>query len=348
MQRICTSLAENGYSVTLVGRTLPNSIPLEQKEYQQKRLTCWFNNGKLFYFEYNFRLILFFLFKKIDAICAIDLDTIIPCYYISRWKRIARIYDAHELFTEQKEIVTRPAVYSWWKKIETRYLPKFKHGYTVCESIADIFKAEYGVSYKVIRNIPLLVSTEIATTNTGEKFILYQGAVNEARGLEGLIPAMKNIDYKLIICGNGNFMPQLKKLISENNVQHKVELKGMIEPNQLKLISQQAFIGLNLVENVGLNQYYSLANKFFDYIHAEIPQVTMQFPEYAKLNEPSNVAVLIGDTSENNISTAINKLASDFVMYNKIKQNCATIKKNLNWQAEEKVLLAFYQSILKN
>src|SRR5689334_10089007 len=83
MHRICHSLAIAGYDVTLVGRRLKNSLPLEQKSFRQKRLRCFFNKGSWFYREYNIRLFLYLLFCKMDGICAIDLDTILPCLYIS-------------------------------------------------------------------------------------------------------------------------------------------------------------------------------------------------------------------------------------------------------------------------
>jgi glycosyltransferase involved in cell wall biosynthesis len=345
MQRICTSLAENGYAVTLVGRILPSSLPLTDKKYKQKRIKCWFNTGKFFYAEYNLRLILFFLFRKTDAICAIDLDTIIPCYYVSRIKNIPRTYDAHEFFTEQKEIVTRPRIQKWWKKVEVRFIPKYKSGYTVSNSIARAFKELYNADYLTIRNLPVLINGNEAETHHTEKFILYQGAVNEARGLEHLIPAMQHINYKLVICGDGNFMPQLKKIITGYNLQDKIELKGMVAPDVLRHISRQAFIGINLVENTGLNQYYSLANKFFDYIHAGLPQVTMNFPEYKKVNNQYPVAVLIDDTSPGQIAAAINQLADDTLLYQTLQQNCLKARTELSWQQEEKILLSFYQSI---
>jgi len=56
MHRICSSLAGQGYGVTLVGRKGNNSLPLEAKCFQQKRLHCFFNKGFLFYAEYNLRL----------------------------------------------------------------------------------------------------------------------------------------------------------------------------------------------------------------------------------------------------------------------------------------------------
>ena len=88
----------------------PPDASAAQETYRQKRLRCFFHKGKWFYAEYNIRFFFLPVFKKMDAICAIDLDTILPCLYISRWKKIPRIYDAHELFTGLKEVATRPSV----------------------------------------------------------------------------------------------------------------------------------------------------------------------------------------------------------------------------------------------
>jgi glycosyltransferase involved in cell wall biosynthesis len=364
MNRICTSLAENGYEVMLVGRKLSGSLPLRNEKYRQKRLRCWFNRGKLFYAEYNTRLLFYLLFQKMDAVCAIDLDTILPCLKISKWKKIPRIYDAHELFTELKEVVSRPRIKKMWARIEKYAVPKYEKGYTVSESIAEEFERRYGVRYKTVRNVARLKTLdegtmhkvqgtylrqgfdEQAIVNHG-KFILYQGAVNEARGFEYLIPAMKWIDAPLVVCGDGNFMDQLKELIREYGMGHKVELKGMLPPDELWKIAQQAYIGIAVAENEGLNQYYALPNKFFDYIHAGLPQVTMSYPEYHKINKQFEVAVLIDDLAPQRIAAAINNLLADDVIYRRLKENCLKARQELNWQNEEKKLLVFYQSIFK-
>ena len=91
-----------------------------------------------------------------DVICAIDLDSILPCYFISWLRRIPRVYDAHELFCEMKEVVTRPLVYKAWKAVERFAVPAFRHGYTVNAQIAAEFRRLYGVEYAVIRNLPVL------------------------------------------------------------------------------------------------------------------------------------------------------------------------------------------------
>ncbi|MEJ0101117.1 MAG: hypothetical protein WDO19_00560 [Bacteroidota bacterium] len=42
MIRICTSLAEAGFGVTLVGYTLKDSKPLHKQPFQLKRISCFF------------------------------------------------------------------------------------------------------------------------------------------------------------------------------------------------------------------------------------------------------------------------------------------------------------------
>jgi glycosyltransferase involved in cell wall biosynthesis len=343
MIRICSSLVAAGYGVELVG--VHNEEVLQPKPYVQKRLSTGFKKGPGFYAVYQLRLFFYLLFVKTDLICCIDLDTIMPVWLAAKLRGKKMVYDAHEYFSQQKEIVTRPKMYRVWHRIEKTFVPKFKHGYTVSESIAAAFKEKYGVNYAVIRNMPLLKILP-APVPPAEKFILYQGAVNEARGLEFLIPAMQQVPAKLHIYGDGNFLEAVKENIRTNNLGDKVLLKGKVLPGELDRITQSAYIGINLVENTGLNQYYSLANKFFDYLQNGIPQVSMNFPEYKKINDKWEVAVLLDELSEDSISGALNGLLQDEDRYIKLQQQCLSARETLNWQEEEKKLIAFYKAIV--
>ncbi len=343
MIRICQSLASAGHEVVLVGRKMKSSVSLPAQPFGQKRITCFFEKGKLFYAAYNLRLFFYLLFKKMDCICAIDLDTILPCYFISAIKKIPRVYDAHELFCEMQEIVTRPAIYKMWKRIEKFAVPKFPLGYTVNHPIAGEFKKMYGVQYDVVRNIALL--REINPLPKEEKFILYQGAVNKGRSFETLIPAMKEVNCKLIICGDGNFMEQAKQLTKQNSLDNKVIFKGKIAPDELRKITQQAYIGVTLFEDTGLSNYFSLANRFFDYLHAGIPQLCVDYPVYRGINEDLPIALLIKDISAKNLTIQLNNLLTNEVLYQTLQANCIKARKKYNWQEEEKKLIMFYAGI---
>ncbi|HFC01302.1 MAG TPA: glycosyltransferase, partial [Phaeodactylibacter sp.] len=140
MIRIGKSLVKSGYEVLLVGRQLSSSQPLQPQPFQQKRLHCFFQKGKLFYLEYNLRL-LFFLWKKnFDAVCAIDLDTILPAFYVSKWKGKKMVYDAHEYFTEVPEVVRRPRVKQVWEWVGNHTVSKIKYCYTVGNALAKVLE----------------------------------------------------------------------------------------------------------------------------------------------------------------------------------------------------------------
>jgi glycosyltransferase involved in cell wall biosynthesis len=363
MQRICGSLAAEGYDVLLIGRNKRKSIPLIKQNFRQKRLHSWFQKGPGLYIEYNFRLFFYLLFCNMDAICAIDLDTILPCYFISLFRNKKRVYDAHELFTEMKEIVSRPLILKWWMSVEGFAVPKFKNGYTVNQSLVHELNRRYGVQYEMVRNLPKYevpnTKYEIqkeadksdeyrSTTNDEPATILYQGAVNEGRSFETLIPAMQHVNATLMICGDGNFFEQTKQLIKQYNVEEKVQMKGYVTPAELKVITPTARIAVMLFEATGMNQYHSLANRFFDYIMAGVPQICVNYPEYKAINDKYNIALMIDDTKVETIAAALNTLLSDDTLHEQLSKNCLKAREELNWRSEEKKLIAFYQQLLND
>jgi glycosyltransferase involved in cell wall biosynthesis len=343
MHRICGSLANAGYDVTLVGRQRRHSPNLEKRSFHQKRLSCFFQKGFSFYAEYNLRLFFFLLFKKIDAVCAIDLDTILPCLFVSKLKGTKRIYDAHEYFTELKEVRTRPRVKKVWLGIERFSVPRFRYGYTVSEGLAQAFEKNYQRKYEVIRNFPVL--TELPPAEKKEPFIIFQGAVNEARGFEYLVPALRSVPYNLVVCGNGNFMDELKKLVALHGVKDRVELKGMMRPQELQPLAQQATLGIGLAEKEGINQFYALPNKFLEYMHAGLPQIAMDYPEYKKINDQYKVAVLLDQLSVEVVSQTINEVMSNKVLLDELHKNALKAREIYCWQNEEQKLIGFYKNV---
>ncbi len=343
MIRICSSLAQAGYTVILTGRKTRRSAALTRMPYTQKRLSCFFEKGKLFYAEYNIRLFFYLLTKKMDGICAVDLDTILPCLWISKIKKVPRIYDAHELFCEMKEIVSRKPVYRIWKWIERNTVPQFKYGYTVNKQIAAEFEKMYGNHFGVIRSIARYDAP--LQDQEKERYILYQGAVNEGRSFETLIPAMQWVDAQLIVCGDGNFMQQARQLVTRYQLEEKVLFKGMIPPGELKQYTAKAYIGITLFEKGALSNYFSLANRFFDYIHAATPQLCVDYPVYREINNLHPVAVLVEDLAPEIIAQQLNDLLADQKKWSTLHENCKIAAKTLNWQNEEITLLAFYKNI---
>lgn len=344
MIRICTSLSKVGYDILLVGRHRKTSTPCIPQPFQQKRLPCFFDKGKWFYLEYNLRLFVFLLFQRTTVYCAIDLDTILPVLFASVIRRKQRVYDAHELFCEMEEVVSRPAIHRMWRGIEKFAVPRFSYGYTIGACYAEEFYTNYGVRYDIVRNATVLQLDH--QPSEPDDYILYQGAVNEGRSFETLIPAMKQVNSRLIICGEGNYFEQAKALCTQCALDHKITFTGYVKPDHLKLFTQKAKIGITLFTHQGKSNFLSMANRFFDYMHAGVPQLCVDFPEYQRANEVAEVAVLINRTDEDTIAEALNDLLQDAAHWQKLRANCLTLRQVYCWQEEEKKLVHFYKNKL--
>jgi glycosyltransferase involved in cell wall biosynthesis len=351
MQRICSSLQRAGYEVTLVGRKLKQSKKLSDFNFKQQRLYCIFTKGKLFYLEYNIRLFFLFLFlRKYDAICAVDLDTLLAATLAAKIRRKKLIYDAHEYFTELPELVGRPVVRKIWAGIGRFCIPKCDLAYTVCSSLAIEFAKKYHVNFEVIRNLPLSQNErQHFPINKSDPFIiLYQGMLNDGRGLEEMLEAMQHFEAKKVqlwIAGEGDLSESIRNKATVLNLGEKVKFLGFVSPNELKSITQKADIGINLLQNKGLNYYYSLANKFFDYVMAEKPSICMDFPEYRLHCQEFETAVLIQDLKSDSIIKAIESLCQNDAYYQKIRENCQKAKLAWNWENEEKKLINMYREM---
>lgn len=343
MIRICSSLAEAGYDVTLVGFERKNSEPIIPRPFKQKRIPIIAEQGKIMYLHYWVRLFAWLMVTKVDIICAIDLDTILPVYYASRLRRKHRVYDAHEIFTELKEVIDRPSVHKMWLWIGKHTVPNFKYGYTIGEAYAEDFKHKYGVDYKVVRNATILRPVTIPQKE--ERFILYQGAVNVGRCFEQVIPAMKMVNARLIICGKGNFYDHAVALAREHGVEDKVVFEGYIPPAQLREYTIKAWVGITLFEDTSLSNRLSLANRFFDYMHNGVPQLCNSYPEYERINGRYEVASLLKDVTPETIAKSLNQLLEDDSYYQRLQDNCMKAREVYCWQEEAKTLLSVYKQI---
>ncbi len=348
MIRICSSLQKAGYEVELVGRKKRTSRPLADRPFGQKRLSVFFQKGKLFYLAYNIRLFFYLLFARYDAVCAIDLDTILPVLGATAIRGKKRVYDAHEYFTELPEVVNRKWTKKVWDKIADFAIPKFKNNYTVCDSLAVIFMEKYKSSFTTIRNLPFAQARVEKTKTIPENPIfLYQGALNTGRGLEEMIAALPLIEKgEFWLAGEGDLSKELRALAAQSPAQARIKFLGYVSPEELKKITQKATIGLNLLQNLGKNYYYSLANKAFDYMQAGVPSLHPDFPEYQKINMQYQVFFLLKNLKPESIALVINALLKNEKVYQKMVAHNLKAAGELTWEKEEGKLLDFWASVL--
>ncbi len=342
MIKICSSLSGSEFEVSILGFEKAGSAKLSNQPYQQKRMKLIFQRGKLFYLEICIRLFFKLLFTKTDIISAVDMDTLLPAYLVSKMRNKKLVFDAHEFYSETSGLVGRKFEKTIWAKLEEFLIPKLIYGYTVNESLSKLFFEKFKTTFSVIMNVPVLEEYKSFSKNR-EHFYLYQGVLNRGRGLEELLEVFSINDLELRIAGEGPLKKELQIKIDKKGIGERVKLLGFISPKELKQLSQNAFAGFNLIEGSGKSYYYSLANKFFDYMHAEIPQIGMNFPEYKKINDKYEISILIDSFSE--IESAINRLEDQEGYRDILIANAAKAKFEYEWKNEEAKLLSFYRDL---
>lgn len=355
VNKTCNALIECNYHVVLIGRRLPDSLPLPHWPFKAIRMRLFFRKGPLFYVFFNIRLFFTLLFKKADLLYANDLDTLLPNYLIARLKKIPLIYDSHELFCEVPELQHSPFKKRIWLKLEGWIVPRLNNCITVNESIAEVFSKKYKVAFHSIRNISDYPthfspkSKEALNLPEDKKILILQGAgINIDRGAEELIEAMGSVkNALLLIIGGGDVWPFLEKRIKETGLSDRVKLIQKIPKQELMHYTALADLGLTIDKNTNLNYYYSLPNKIFDYIHAEIPVLASRLPEIEKIITGYGIGDFIKDHQPETISDKINDMLQS-PRLPEYKANTRTAKENLNWFLEKQKLIQIIQTIPPN
>lgn len=350
VHKVAISLKNMGFEPILIGRVLPESQSVE-RVYPTHRMKLVFRKGPLFYLEFNLRLFIFLLKSDIDVLVANDLDTLAANYLASRIKRKPLVYDSHEYYTEVPELIGRPIVKSIWTWLEKRFVPKVNAAYTVCDSIAEVYRGLYKVDFKVVRNLPVcstdekLEHTEKSTIQP--KIILYQGALNLGRGIEATIRSMQYIDgAELWLVGDGDLTAQLKQLVEELKLKAKVKFLGRLPISKLSEITCQSDLGISLEEDLGLNYRFSLPNKLFDYIQAGVPVLVSNLPEMRRIVEQFQIGAIAETHQRKDLAEKIKSVLFDVEKNTLWKENLKVAAQELCWENEEVILQEIYKPFL--
>jgi glycosyltransferase involved in cell wall biosynthesis len=352
VRKVCNTLLQLGFEISLVGRKLPTSKDFE-RPYEIRRFKLWFSKGALFYAHLNVRLFFYLLFKKTDVILANDLDTLLPAYLVSKLRGKKLVYDSHEYFTEAEGLTGRKFQKTVWEKIEGWIFPKLKNVYTVNESIAHIYSNKYRVNVRVVRNIPELKEWTSKKNRADirlpdDKFIMVlQGAYIDPD--RGGLEALQSLEYLenvlLLIIGSGREMPLLKELASQEKYQGKVMILDKMPFSELMQYTMNADLGLTLDKPLHLNYKYSLPNKLFDYTHAGIPVLASDLPELRRIITEYKVGFLIETTTPKAIADRVNEIIQSNNLSD-VRMACMSARSVLQWQREEEVLKEIFSQIL--
>lgn len=355
VHKTCMVLHQLGFDVLLVGRELKGSLPVNDRVYKTQRMNLIFTKGALFYLEFQMRLFLFLLFKKSDLYVANDLDTLLPNYILSKFKRTKLVYDSHEYFCYVPELIHRPLKQKMWLALEKRIFPKLKTIITVNDSIAETYQNEYGRKLHVIKNVPAKSNFHFPEKGQkskaelglpeDKKIVILQGAgINVNRGAEEAIEAMLYIpDAVFLIVGSGDVVEDLKLKVLLLKLEMKVFFIKKIPFQEMLQYTRIADIGLSLDKDNSPNYHFSLPNKLFDYFHSGLAVLVSPLVEIKKIMAEFNAGETIDNHDPKHIAEKINFMLSSENKMKEWKTNAKLAAEKYCWENEEKKLIEIYR-----
>lgn len=343
VRKLALLMADEGLEVTLWGRASASRLPVNIPGVSSLLIRVPFRSGPLMYLFFNLSLFVRLLFAKFDICVACDLDTLLPCQFVSRLRRKKIIYDSHEYFTGQYGLDEKPFRQRLWKLAERMTVPKLKYMITVSDSIANLYRDEYGVTPVVVRNVAPsvthLVPADRSLFGAGEDelLVIFQGSgINPGRGAEELVEAMAlTSSVRLIISGSGDIMATLRLAAAGSRAADRIIFLPRMPWEEMMRYTIRCDAGLSLDTDGCINQRYSLPNKVFDYIAAGIACVVSPLPEVAALVREHECGVVLEKVTPEVIAECLEKLSADRRLLHSLKQKAGEARGLLNWETEK-------------
>jgi len=280
-----------------------------------------------------------------------DLNTL-PIAWSAKRRLGGRVlYDSHELFLERDTLAPETRLARWrWRAIESLLTRRADRVMTVNGSIAGELSRRYGIARPtVLLNAPARRSQPSARRDARlraglapeTRVALFVGGLRRNRGLENLIEAAAHLERCAIVFvgpGEPTYVASLEALAAANGVSGRIRFLGPVPPEAVTSVAAAADLGVVPTENVGLNHYYSLPNKLFEYIAAGLPIVGSRFPEFEAVIERHRVGRTCDPADPADIAAAI-EYVLDPDRHEALRQNARAAAEVLNWEAEAPKLL---------
>lgn len=296
--------------------------------------------------EWNIRLFFLYLFKNVRCINAHSVPVLPVSFFLKRMKRCVLIYDTHELETETETEGFGKKLSKW---IERMFIGAADRVIVVGESIRKWYENEYQLrGILTIKNIPHAFTVEnrkelksMFGISDNEVLFIYQGNLSGLRGVNEIISVFQRVprDKHILFMGFGSLKDKIEKLSREES---NIHYHPAVSPSELLSYTAGADIGIHIIPNTCLNNYYCLPNKLFEYVLAGIPFVGSDFPDIRSEFGDRRVAWLI-HPDEQSLEKMVMSLTKEQV--DSFRNNALSIRSELTWENQEPVLYKLYDDL---
>lgn len=262
------------------------------------------------------------------------------------------IYDAHELESNkngQNFLLSKATLII--ERVSWRSVDAF---ITVSESIINWYALHFGKkpSYLVLNSPVTIQKNRTYESAIGDKkyfhniyniepdklVFVYVGILDPGRGIELIINAFSKIENAahVVLIGDG----KLTELVKSSCETHKnIHYHEPVPHEMVVPLIKNANVGICLIENVSLSDFYCLPNKLFEYCFSGLFVLASDFPEIKKTIENYRLGVCCKPEPES-VLLSINNIIQ------KAPENEQLDLAVLSWESQANRLKNCYRTLL--
>ena len=300
--------------------------------------------------EWSARVFLALRREPVAMVNCHSLSVFPLCVWLAWWHRCHLVYEPHELETETVTMtgVRRPVA----KWLERMLIGRADIVIAVSDSIAGHYRRDYGLSeVHVILNVPEAQAAELGVASRqlrdafripGDHLVfLYQGSLEEARGVAWLLEAFRLVprDRHLVFMGFGPLEGTIRDAAA---AEPNLHLQPAVPPGEIMPFTRSADVGIAPLTDDCLNHRCALPNKLFEYIHAGLPVIVSDLEEMRNLVERYDCGWTVANDARAlaDLVSAMDRAAVDAR-----RAGASRARNDLRWDREADKLEAIYQQL---
>ncbi len=279
-----------------------------------------------------------------------DLNTLAVGVACKRRTGARLVYDSHELQTERNRMTP---------EARRRAVAAEGRGLATVDAMIVASPAWIGWNERLygalpdptiaVLNVPELTEVEPLDLRAaigipeGPSLLVYQGSIQENRGIEPAIDAVTRLDDAvLVIIGYGYHRPALEDLVASRGLGDRVRFFGPVPHDELLAYTASADIGLCNIVNSSVSYHTSLPNKLFEYIMAGVPVIGSDSPEIGRVVTETGTGEVCDPDDGAAIAEAAKRILEDPSRYGSA---LAAARRRYHWEVEERELLELYDGL---
>jgi len=291
------------------------------------------------------------LFKLKPAVIHCHDTLFLPIGFVAKlFLKSKLVYDAHELESQkngQSKVLSKATFL-----IEKLCWPKVDFLITVAPAITRWYDKILGAKKSlVVLNSPEFDPLVFNTGNNNylreyfnipkdKKIFLYLGIIGKGRSIDLYLDVFNNInvDSHIVFVGYGEYVNNVKEY---SKICSKIHYHPAVKHDEVVKIAKSADVGLCLIQNVSLSDFYCLPNKLFEYAFSGLYVLASDFPEMRRVVNQYCLGQTC-DLKEEALTNSIN-IIEQFELASTSKDLT-----ELSWGKQSQQLVDAYQTLLKN